>query len=416
MRNKIYNLLRWSEKYTKTDTLYLTKSGYWLSIGHGVAILSGLLLSIAFANFFPKESFGTYKFVLSMIGILGAFSLTGMGTAITQSVARGFGNALRRGFKINLKWSVVVFFGGLLLSAYYYINGNTLLSISFLLAGTLSPIIASTNLYSAYLIGKKDFKRNSFYSMVRNIAPAIAIIVALFLTDSLLIILTVYFFSGAIISLFLYRATTHHYQNDDNEEDRELTSYSGHLSVMGIVGQITNHLDKILIFHFLGAVPLAIYAFAIAPVNQLQAGKKILSKLVLPKLSERSFEELQKSTPRKALLLTVYALVLAGVYVLLAPYFYKFLFPQYLDSVFYSQIYSLTLLAISGTMFNETLVAHKKKKELYLHRTIVPTVQIVLFFILLPLFGLMGLIVTHVIIRSFSGILGYYFVKHPIGN
>ena len=185
---------------------------------------------------------------------------------------------------------------------------------------------------------------------------------------------------------------------------------------MGIVGQITNHLDKILIFHFLGAVPLAIYAFAIAPVNQLQAGKKILSKLVLPKLSERSFEELQKSTPRKALLLTVYALVLAGVYVLLAPYFYKFLFPQYLDSVFYSQIYSLTLLAISGTMFNETLVAHKKKKELYLHRIIVPTVQIVLFFILLPLFGLMGLIVTHVITRSFSGILGYYFVKHPIGN
>ena len=125
--------------------------------------------------------------------------------------------------------------------------------------------------------------------MVRTIAPAIAIIVALFLTDSLLIILTVYFFSGAIISLFLYRATTHHYQNDDNKEDRELTSYSGHLSVMGIVGQITNHLDKILIFHFLGAVPLAIYAFAIAPVNQLQAGKNILSKLDLPNLSERSF-------------------------------------------------------------------------------------------------------------------------------
>lgn len=133
----------------------------------------------------------------------------------------------------------------------------------------------------------------------------------------------------------------------------------------------------------------------------------------MPKLSGRPFEELQNSTPRKALLLTVYALLLALVYVLLAPYFYKLFFPQYLDSVLYSQIYSLTLLAVSGTVFNETLVAHKKKKELYLYRTIIPVVQIVLFFILLPQYGLMGLIMTHVIIRSSGSILGYYFVMHP---
>ena len=185
---------------------------------------------------------------------------------------------------------------------------------------------------------------------------------------------------------------------------------------MDIIGKITNHLDKILIFHFLGPIPLAIYAFAIAPVGQLQAGKKIISKLILPKVSNQSFEKLQKSTPRKALILTLYALGLSGIYILLAPYFYKLLYPQYLDSVIYSQVYSLTLLAISGTIFNETLVAHKKKKELYLHRTITPIVQIILFLILLPMFGLMGLIVTHVIIRSFAGILGYYFVKYPISS
>ena len=182
---------------------------------------------------------------------------------------------------------------------------------------------------------------------------------------------------------------------------------------MDIIGNFAHYLDKILIFHYLGAAPLAIYAFAIAPVEQLQGGKKILATLILPKISERPFEELQESGPRKALLLTVYALGLALLWVILAPYFYKFFFPQYLDSVFYSQIYSFTLLAVSGTIFNETLIAHKKKKELYMHRTIVPVVQIVLFFILLPLFGLMGLIVTHVIIRSFGGLLGYYFVMRP---
>ena len=84
-KNKIYKALRWSEKYTKTDMLYLAKSGSWLSFGHGFAMLSGFFMSLAFANLFPRESFGTYKFVLSMAGILGAFSLTGMGTAVTQA-------------------------------------------------------------------------------------------------------------------------------------------------------------------------------------------------------------------------------------------------------------------------------------------------------------------------------------------
>src|SRR3990167_3844267 len=337
-QNKVSQALRKSESFFRTDMIYLAKSGSWLSIGHVIAMVAGFLTSLAFANLFPKESFGNYKFILSVVGILGAFSLTGMSTAITQAVSRGFGGALRQGFRINLKWGTGMLLGGLALSIYYYINDNSLLSFSFLLAGIVSPITLSAGFYG------------------------------------------------------------------------------GHLSAMEVIGQITRHLDKILIFHYLGAAPLAIYAFAIAPVEQLQGGKKILSTLITPKVSGRPFEELQRSTPRKALLLTAYALLLALVYTLSAPYLYKLFFPQYLDSVFYSQIYSLTLLAVAGTIFNETLIAHKKTKELYVHRTIIPIVQIILFFILLPIFGLMGLIITHVIMRSFASLLSYYFVMRPFKN
>ena len=416
LRNKTYRALRGSESFLKTDMIYLAKGGFWLSLSQGVAMLAGFFISIAFANLFPKESFGNYKFILSMVAILGAFSFTGLNTSVVQSAARGFGGSLRQSFRINLKWSIGAVLGGLGLSIYYYINGNTLLSFSFLLAGLLSPLTASAGLYSAYLMGKEDFRRSTFYSTIRNIIPALALILALLPTKSLGIIIAVYFVVGAFVPLFLYHRTKRAYQNENKKEDPELVSYGGHLSAMEIIGSIANYLDKILIFHYLGAAPLAIYAFAIAPVEQLQGGKKILSTLIMPKISGRPFEELQESGPRKALLLTVYALGLALLWVIFAPYFYRFFFPQYLDSVFYSQIYSFTLLAVSGTIFNETLQAHKKKKELYLHRTIIPVVQIGLFFILLPSFGLMGLIITHVFMRSFASLLSYYFVKHPIEN
>ncbi|MSR87954.1 MAG: hypothetical protein EXS69_02205 [Candidatus Zambryskibacteria bacterium] len=248
--------------------------------------------------------------------------------------------------------------------------------------------------------------------MIYSIVPAAGMLSALLLTKNILVIITAYFSLGAIITYFLYRKTLKAYGNRDIK-DPELVSYGKHLSAMDVIGRVANYIDKILIFHYLGAAPLAIYSFAIAPVEQLQSGKKIFSTLILPKISGKPFEELQKSTPKKTWILVIYALAVAGLWALIAPYFYKLLYPQYLDSVFYSQIYSLTLLAVAGTLFNETLMAHQKTKELYFHRTIMPIAQLVLFFIMLPLYGLMGLVITHVIIRTSSGILGYYLVKHP---
>ncbi len=405
-----------TDRLLKTDTVYVARGGFWLGTGQAVAMLTGFLLATAFANLLPQNTFGNYKYILSVARILGAFSLSQIGVAVTQATARGFGGALTQGFRTNLRWSGGMLLGVLALVAYYFIRGNALLSASFLMVGIATPVIASANLYIAYLSGKKDFKTMALYGMIHTTLPAAALITTLFLTKSLLAIIVVYFLSQAAVSFYLYQRTARLYRYESTGEDPELVSYSKHLSIMDWIGIIAQQVDKILVFHFLGAAQLAIYAFATAPVDQLQSGKKILRALSLPKMSKRSFGELQSSGARKEFFLVAYALVLAGIYALLAPYFYEFFFPQYLDSVFYSQVYSLTLLAISGTLFGQTLVAHKKKKELYILRIIVPIVEIILFLALLPLYGLMGLIATRIFIKVFSSFLSFYFVKFPLGN
>jgi len=413
MRVWLTTLLRRSERYTHVDMVFLAKGGSWLSAGQAVNMLLGFVMSIAFANLLPKEAFGTYKFILSAVALIGVFSFLDIGTAVTQAVARGFGNALRQGFRANLKWSFGVSLGGFALGIYYYLQGNALLSFSFFVAGVLVPLTASASLYGAYVLGKKDFKRSTLYGLVRNIVPAAALIGTLFLTESLWIIIGVYFVSAVLVSFVLYRATLRAYRNGNIKEDPGLVSYAGHLGIMGAIGLLADNLDKILVFHYLGAAPLAIYAFAVAPVEQLQGGKKILNALILTRLSERPFTELQKSAPYRTAMLAVYAAVLGGVYVLLVPYFYAFFYPQYLDSVFYSQIYALTLFGIIGSVLDANLVAHKKKKELYAHRIAVPIIKIFMFFILIPLFGLLGLVLTQVLTRFCTNFLTYYFVRHP---
>ena len=81
--------LLWSEKYIKTDMVYLARSGFWLLFGQGTTLLSVLALSIVFANFLPKETYGTYKYILSLTGIFSIFTLPGMTTALIRATARG---------------------------------------------------------------------------------------------------------------------------------------------------------------------------------------------------------------------------------------------------------------------------------------------------------------------------------------
>src|SRR3990167_8528791 len=123
-RNALYNFLRWTETYTKTDMLYLTKGSFWLLSGQGIGMVVSLVLAIAFANLIDPESYGNYKYVLSLAGIIGAFSLSELGTAVLRAIARGHEGTLQHAYHLSILWST----GMVLISAsgggYYLFHGN----------------------------------------------------------------------------------------------------------------------------------------------------------------------------------------------------------------------------------------------------------------------------------------------------
>ena len=68
LKQKIYRLLRWSERWTRTDMVYFTKGGFWLSLGQIFGSLAGLVLALIYANFLPKTTFGIY-WVVSLVDL-----------------------------------------------------------------------------------------------------------------------------------------------------------------------------------------------------------------------------------------------------------------------------------------------------------------------------------------------------------
>lgn len=411
LKIKIVSLLRWSERYTKTDMLYLAKGGSWLFIGQVVSTLSVFITSIAFANLLPPDVYGIYKYVLSITSILAITTLTGMDSAVTQAVARGYDGSLSQAFRTKLKWGTLGTVASLFIALYYYTQGNLVLALSFCIVAIFTPFNESFDLYNSFLFGKKDFGTQAKYGVLSKILIVSSIVTTLFLTNNIWIILSVYFMSLFLPSAFFLIKTLRK-QKENNNIDKDTVSYGKHLSLIGIIGLIAMELDKILIFQNIGATELAIFVLAVAPVDQLKGIMKNLNSLALPKLANQKGEDIKKSINHKILILALITGGIVLVYILLAPIFFKLFFPKYLSSVIYSQILSISLIgAVISSFLYTVLESQKAKEQLYKFNIYGNLFTIILLFPLVLAFGIWGAISARIISRYILATISYKLVK-----
>lgn len=410
VKQKAYNLLRKSEKYFKTDMVYLAKGGSWLTFGQLVTSASSFVLSIAFANLVPQTVYGVYRYVTSLAATLAAFSLTGVGTAVTQSVARGFENVIRSAFWMNVRWSALLVAISLVGSIYYFIQGNTTLSISLLFIGSFSPFLSSAHIATYYANGKKDFTRLSVYNIVKGVVPALALIATLFVTKNVLIIIFVYFLANTAISLLTYQDAIRFYK-PNTTDDPGILDYSKKLSLLGMLSTLTAQADKILIFTSIGAAELAIYSIAMAFPEQIKSALRNLNFLMIPKFAERDPEQTLELRG-KVIKLSLLLVAITMLYMVAAPLLYKLFFPTYAaDAVRLSQLFSLSILATIAMIPNSLMIAHKRNKDLFVINTASSIIQLTFLAIGIYWGGMMGVAISKVVSAYISVILSFIAIK-----
>ena len=411
IKSKIYNLLRWSQKYTKTDMVYLAEGGFWLTFGQIVSAIASFLLAIAFANLVPKEIYGTYQYALSLMGILTIFTLTGMNTAVTQAVARNFEGTLKKSFWVQMKWNLIMFFASASGAIYYFTQGNKALAITLIIIGIFSPLSNSSNTYTAFLNGKKDFANLTKYGIASNLFSALIVFASILLTKNPLWIIFANIASTTAMNLFFYIKTIKKF-NPNNQEDPKAITYGKHLSLMNILSTISSQIDVVLLFHFLGPIQLAIYSFAIVIPERIKGMLKNIMPLSMPKFAAKEMTDIQKTIWRKMFILFLALTGIAIAYILAAPFIFKFLFPKYIEAMRISQIFSLSLVAYSTLPLSSALQAHKKIKYLYLTSNLSSVLQIIFLFVGVYFFGLIGAIIAQVLYRLMSSLFGIIIFKN----
>lgn len=410
IKNLIYAFLKKTQKYTGTDNIYLAKYGSYITAGEIISILASFLLSIALARLLPKEAYGQYSYILAVVNILAIASLSGMNNAIIRGVAMGAEGVLKKGYRTKFKWSLLGSIASIIIAVYFWLRGNTVFAVSFLIIATFLPLFKSGDIYQSYLSGKKLFGIKTNYNILIQILSTIFLILTLLLTKNLIILILVYFLSYSLLrNLFLFLAIKKYPPNQT--DDFKTISYGKHLSLIDIINTIAQQADQILLFHFMGPIKLAIYSFAALPIGHLRAPLQAIQEIALPKLSTRTKDEIKKTLPRKLTKSIILILAIIIIYVIVAPYFYKIFYPQYTDSIFYSLLYSLTLLVFPVSMMELSLLAQKMTKELYKIKIILPIIQLTLLAVLTPLYGIIGVIIAQLIYQIFHFLIVYFFFK-----
>lgn len=353
----LHGLLRKSEGFFKTDMVYLARGGFWLTLGQGISSVSTFLLTIAFANLLPKETYGIYKYVISIAGILTVLTLRGMDLAIFHAVARGFEGVFLKAFKTRIKWGLLSSVASVSLGFYYYFNANNILAISFWIIAIFLTLMDPLEIYQSFLRGKKLFNLSAIYGSLSQVISVAILITTVFFTNNIFTLLFVYFTSWTLIRLFFFIITIRKFPPNNNIDPKTI-EYGKRTSFVNMLDSLVSSVDSILVFHYLGAINLAIYAFAIAPISQIKNLSGHIPTLAMPKLANRPSFEINHALKKRMIYLFFLGLLISLLYILTAPYIYQIFFPKYLDAVFFSQVFSLMIaLYLPQAIFGAALSA-----------------------------------------------------------
>src|SRR3989344_51478 len=221
-KEQLVRALRWSERYTGTDMVYLARGSFWLSSSSVITAIVSFLLALAFANLLTKDEYGVYKYILTLFGILCVACLRGMDTVVAQGAARGNDGTVIMGLWAKIRWSLLGSVGALIGAAYYFYNGNDTLGTALIFAAFFIPFMEPFGIFNAVLVGKKDFKLSSALGVAGQIASAAALIIALALTKNPILIFIVYAGAWTATRYISLQYTLKKYPPNDKHEPGEI--------------------------------------------------------------------------------------------------------------------------------------------------------------------------------------------------
>lgn len=367
------------------------KSGFWLAIEKTVLAGKGFILVYLFANLISKETYGSYQFVTSLIGMMSVLAIPGMGTAIVQAVARGQDGTFKIGAQrifLAAMWGSLLF----IFSAIYYHNKEqTEIALTLLLVSATFPIHSIASLWRYYYTGKERFDLLLKNSLIFECIALFFLLTALFIKPTVFWLILGGVVMPSFLSLLLLIKLFS--QSAMLPIDQTNLIFGKKLSYAIGLATFSTFLDKLLLAYFLGFVQLAVYSVALIIPEQMKGGLVAFMVPLLPRYSQNG-NRLQLRRHFLIFLFSSFALFL--LMILIISIGFQFFFPQYIESRPYAYAL-LSILFFIPFILIETYFRSQKNERAVFASTFVSSVTgILLVCILVPIYGIWGAVAAKI--------------------
>jgi len=409
----IVTVTRKIEGWLGVDLGYYLRNNIYLITAQGIILLCGLASSIVLARLLPKETYGQYNYIFSVIGILAISSLPGMAVAIMHAAANNHDRVLISGTRTRLKWSLIGAAVCLLVGLYYYSRGETLLAMSFVGASWLFPLYSSLDGFYPFLNGRKRFDLSSRYRSAYWISLTLAVILTVYLTRNLLLIVTAYLATATMLEV-LFLLHTIKKGNLNQGEDKAAITYGKQLTGIQAIGIAVLQFDKLIIGVALGYSELAIYSIAAMISNLPYILVQSVSTTIFPKMATMEEDIAYTEVKTRLPWLMIGMIAICGVGALLAPLVIPWLYSiKYLDSVLYTQLLFIPVIAGTPAMVlrHGVLQARKKTRTLFKLNMLVSIFELAVMVLFTLKFGLLGIVVARTLARVFDSAYSWILTR-----
>lgn len=414
--HKFIYFLRWCERYTKTDMVYLVQGASWLTLTQMIASLSGFVLLYFMANALTADKLGEFRFLMTGFTLICVVSLPGMRTALRESVPKGYFGNLGVAFWAMFRWGLLSSSISILIASYYFISGNFELSLGFIVIALMAPVYNASTGYGEFLIAIKALRLNTIYSTItRFVTLILTIISIIILPDLAWIVLAATLLGTVVPNLIFHVKTLNRYSGDDKPKDPKLTSYAKHLSVMTALGLVAGQLDKIIIWNVLGPETLAFFYIAQTVPQNITANLNTIPTLAFAKFGTKDPRIIKKTLLPKIFKYLLAISLICLVYILLSPFIFEMFFPNYTDVVVYSIAFACVPVFGAFLPIKTYLTTIKDTRALYFVSIAPPLTRISAALIVIPSHGLWGVVwsmMFEALARSI--LLLYFFYKSDI--
>lgn len=419
------------KRYTKLSKLFV-KSKFenedgagWLLLQQILIAPMSLLTTVLLAKVLSIESYGYYKYILSVYGVISIFGLSGFFSISFLNVQRGQDEFFNIGFRYRklLRWipAIITIF----VSLYYFYNNNNFLGLLFLITIFSHLFVDLYDLYIIGTTGKGDFKLNAKLAVMSYLFSFFPpILVAYFISQNLYLVFGTMFISQFLFRFFAFiyvkKKYNFHFNKDfilDLKKKKEFERESLSLSINNALGGLNGNASSAIVFNRLGAEATAVYSLAITFADFIYGIISApLSKtlLILSKMTREGVAKVEKIKLIKSMTKSYFWLAFLGMILCMValPFVYKFLFAKYFFSFKYAVVYSLSILAVAFYPGFQYFFEARNIKLLNIVQIVNLIIGLTALFFASWYFGLWGAIIVAMIMRFGNNLVCLFMVRN----